>query len=213
MSKYVKYPRTYHVPWSLGITNDDKVFKDMSIFNNKNVVVTEKMDGENTSLYNDYFHARSIDSNNHPSRNMVKQLHSSFSYDIPDKWRICGENLYARHSIEYGDLDSYFYGFSVWNDQNICLSWEETMGWFDLLGITPVKVLYEGLYDEQAIISLYDAYSYDTMEGYVIRSQESFEYDDFKKNVAKFVRKNHVQTDKHWMNAEIVPNKLKGGVQ
>jgi hypothetical protein len=45
--KYIKYPRTYHVPWSEGATNDDKINKDMSSFYGKNVVITEKMDGEN----------------------------------------------------------------------------------------------------------------------------------------------------------------------
>lgn len=209
MSKYVKYPRTHHVPWSLAITNDDKVVKSMEHFNGKQVVVTEKMDGENTSLYNDYFHARSIDSNNHPSRNMVKQIHASFSHDIPEGWRVCGENVYARHSIQYDNLESYFYGFSIWDETNTCLSWDETIRWFELLGITPVRVLYEGLYDENAIRLLYDERSTSVMEGYVVRVRENFGYDEFNTRVAKFVRKDHVQTDKHWMNMEIIPNKLK----
>ena len=34
---------------------------------------------------------------------------------IPAGWRVCGENMYARHSIAYEDLDSWFYGFSVWD--------------------------------------------------------------------------------------------------
>lgn len=36
------------------------------------VVITEKMDGENTTLYRDGLHARSLDSRHHPSRNWVK---------------------------------------------------------------------------------------------------------------------------------------------
>ena len=34
----------------------------------KQVIVTEKMDGENTSMYRHRIHARSIDSLPHPSR-------------------------------------------------------------------------------------------------------------------------------------------------
>ena len=53
----IKYPRTPHLPWSLGATNDDVKQRDLSHFVGKQVVVTEKMDGENTTLYNDYIHA------------------------------------------------------------------------------------------------------------------------------------------------------------
>lgn len=35
-------------------------------------------------------------------------------------------------------------------------------------------------------------------EGYVTRNLDSFHINDFDKNVAKCVRKNHVQTDEHW---------------
>ena len=38
----------------------------------------------------------------------------------------------------------------------------------------------------------------DTIEGVVVRNIESFPLDDFSKNVVKYVRKNHVQTDEHW---------------
>ncbi|MEL7307213.1 MAG: RNA ligase family protein, partial [Pseudomonadota bacterium] len=39
---------------------------------------------------------------------------------------MCGENLYARHSISYNNLPSYFMAFSVWNELNQCLSWQDT---------------------------------------------------------------------------------------
>ena len=70
MSDYVKYPRTYHLPWSRP-TSDDKKLVDDSQFYGKHLVVTLKMDGENTSMYEDKIHARSIDSanNNHPHCN------------------------------------------------------------------------------------------------------------------------------------------------
>ena len=74
--QYVKYPRTWHLPWSPGATKDDRVLPDTAHFNSQEVVVTVKMDGENTTLYPDYLHARSLDSRNHPSRNWIKNLHS-----------------------------------------------------------------------------------------------------------------------------------------
>lgn len=211
---YIKYPRTYHVPWSENLQNDDKMHKDMSFFNGRNVVVTEKLDGENTNLYRDFYHARSIDSshNEHPklkaSRSWVKQLHGNIAHEIPEGWRMCGENMYAEHSIKYQNLRSYFYVFGIWNENNWCLSWDETLEWASLLGLQVVPVLYEGIYDEGIIRSLYREKneSGDPMEGYVIRIRESFPYKDYRIATGKFVRKNHVQTDQHWRDAPLIAN-------
>lgn len=199
----VKYPRTFHLPWSLGITNDDKMLDTTEYFTDKRVIVTEKMDGENTTMYCDYIHARSLDSAHHESRNWVKAFHSSIAHSIPKSMRICGENVYAKHSIHYTNLVSYFYGFSIW-EASKCLSWDETMFYFDELGITPVPVLYDGIYNESVIKKL----DITDKEGYVIRVADSFDYATFNKNVAKFVRKDHVQTDQHWMHSEIIKNIL-----
>ena len=204
MNNLFKYPRTHHLPWSRSRTDDDKILKNCDHFIGMNVGVFIKMDGENTNLYKDYYHARSLDSNNHSSRNFVKAFHATFKNDIPDDWRICGENVFARHSIAYSALKSYFYGFSIWNEENYCLSWKETLEYFQLFGITPVEEIYRGIWDEEIIKNL----DYGDQEGYVVRNIESFHYSDFKKNVAKNVRPHHVQTDKHWMSQEIVPNEL-----
>lgn len=203
---YVKYPRTFHVPWSEGATSDDRILSSMSMFEGKHVAVTEKMDGENTSMYRDKVHARSIDSGHHPSRDWIKQnVWSRIRYDIPEGWRVCGENMYAEHSIRYEDLQDYFLGFSVWNDRNTCLSWDDTLVWLSLLDIVPAPVLYCGVYDEWTIRSLWKG----TGEGYVIRNVEQFTYATFKDNVAKFVRKNHVTTSEHWMHTEMRMNALR----
>ena len=45
------------------------------------------------------------------------------------------------------------------------------------------------------------------VEGFVVRNVDSFAYEDFSKNVAKYVRKNHVQTDEHWTK-NWQPNKV-----
>lgn len=161
-----------------------------------------------TSLYpSGHCHARSLDSGYHESRNYVKALWHSKAHLLPPLWRVCGENLYAKHSIHYHDLESYLYVFSIWTEENICLSWDETLLWCDLLELTPVQVIYRGKYDEQAIKQSFIPFK-EQHEGYVIRSSESFHYDDSSKNVAKYVRKNHVQSSSHWMFQEVVPNKL-----
>lgn len=208
-TKYIKYPRTYHVPWSLGLNDDDRVHTTTNQWNDKRVIVSIKMDGENTTMYNDHVHARSIDSGGHPSRTWVKNYWSTIAHEIADNWRICGENMYSTHSIHYTGLESYFMGFSIWNDLNRCLSWDATLEIFSLLGITPVKVVYDGIYDEKAIIKIQESLDFDTDEGYVIRLADEFSYGEFKKYVGKFVRKDHIKTTKHWMRGQqIIPNKL-----
>lgn len=42
----MKYPRSFHLPWSRGYTHDDKVAKNVNHFIGKEVVVTEKLDGK-----------------------------------------------------------------------------------------------------------------------------------------------------------------------
>lgn len=210
MSTYVKYPRTPHVPWSLGATDDDKRLPNMHDFLGKVVVITEKMDGENTTLYPDgHMHARSIDSAFHESRSWTKNFWSGIAHELPHNYRVCGENLYARHSIGYDDLESYFYGFSMW-EEGCCLSWGETVLWFRVLGIVPVPVLYHGIYDRAIIREIEEQFDTTASEGYVIRVADSFDLTDFTNNVAKWVREDHVQTDEHWSKRTVIPNKLKG---
>lgn len=205
----VKYPRTHHLPWSAGVSDDDRIMHSLDRCLGQRVVATAKMDGENTSLYRNHIHARSVDSRHHRSRDWVKQFWSTISSEIPDRWRICGENLYARHSLAYEDLPSYFMGFSIWDEKNRCLPWDETLDWFQLLGIEPVPVIYDGVFDEAAIKRLWKPGDEARSEGYVLRPAAGFAYLEFKDVVAKFVREGHVQTVKHWMHGQaIVPNGL-----
>lgn len=195
----VKYPRTPHLPWSLGMTSDDKMIKTLEEFEGKEIVATEKLDGENTSMYRNAIHARSLDYAPEFHRTWVKTLHAKISYEIPENWRICGEDLAAVHSIEYFDLSTYFFVFSIWNEKNQCLSWDETVEYSKILDLQTVPVLYRGVFDEKVLRNLWKPTNgQNACEGYVIRLADSFEFDDFDTKVAKFVRPNHVQTDKHW---------------
>ena len=207
-TKRYKYPRTPHLSFSPGVGEDDIKLNSSEIFADRHVIVTEKLDGENTTLYPDYIHARSLDSRHHPSRAWVKALQASIAGDIPSGWRICGENLYARHSIAYNELKSYFYMFSIWNEENYCLSWQETQEWAALLGLKLPQVFYQGIWNEEKISSLAKHLDLNKCEGYVVRSAEQFHFHDFPSNMAKWVRSHHVQTEDHWMYQEVIPNKL-----
>jgi RNA ligase. len=193
----VKYPRTHHLPWSQCINDDDRVMPSLEALEGIRVIASEKRDGENTTMYRDHIHARSIDGRHHPSRDWVKQFWSTIMGDIPEGWRICGENLFARHSIRYEDLGTYFEGFSIWTDRNECLGWDDTLEWFELLGIRPVPVLYDGIFDVRKIQELWSEKDWDRVEGYVVRDASMFAATQFRFRVGKFVRHDHLQTVRH----------------
>lgn len=213
-TKYVKYPRTFHLPWSPGMHDDDRMMDDVAIFEGKQVIVHEKLDGENTTMYNDYIHARSISSAGHPSRNWLKAFHGMICNDIPNGWRINVENMYAKHSILYTNLDTYGYGFAIWDETNHLLDWKTTLEWFDLIGITPCPWIYWGVFDKNAIGKVYEHLHEDhECEGYVIRVDERFHVREFRQKVGKYVREAHITTTKHWMHGQrIIPNMLKTGL-
>jgi hypothetical protein len=191
----MKYPRTYHLPWSEGATSDDKMIETDAQFFGCDVVVTEKLDGENCTMTSDTIYARSMSSTGGILRERVKSVWASLKNEIPSGFRICGENVQWAHSIRYENLTSPFYVFSIWNNDT-CLSWNDTLEYAHLFNLPTVPVLYTGRYDRCLIQNL----NIDTTktEGYVVRNASQFPYHSFSRNVAKYVRKNHVQTDQHW---------------
>lgn len=207
MSNKVKYPRTPHLPWSPGLKDpEERLILSLDTLKSNDIVVTAKMDGENTTLYHDGLHARSLDYSSHSSRNLIKAFHSSIKHLIPPSFRIVVENLTATHSIHYKKLLSPFLGISVW-DSDVCLSWADTLDYFALLGIYPVPTLYKGKYSELLLKTLYtNTLDGDELEGYVVRVAGQFLLKDFPVSIAKYVRENHVQTDQHWVNKPVVYN-------
>jgi hypothetical protein len=203
-----KFPRILHMPFSPGFSSDDKVHKSLSQFEGEDVFISLKNDGENTTLQPDGFHAKSLDSPHHSSRDWVAAFHASIAHEIPAGWRICGENLYARHSIAYDSLPSYFTGFSVWNADNVALNWDDTLIFFQLLGIVPVTQVYRGKFDLKWIINFVSGLDTTKNEGIVLRVAREIPYAEHRNLVAKWVRPGHVQTDEHWMHSKIIPNGL-----
>ncbi|MDQ2583660.1 RNA ligase family protein [Saccharothrix yanglingensis] len=139
------YPRTPHLPWSPGASPDDVRVCDLDGLRGREVVVTEKLDGENTTLYRTARTPRSPDSGHHPSRSWVKGLQGRIGPGLPAGWRVCGENVHARHSIAYRDLESWFYGFSVWAGDR-CLGWDESVRFLRGLGVPVPPVLWRGVF-------------------------------------------------------------------
>ncbi len=100
-----KYPRTPHLPWSSG-TSDDITSTTLPWADDTEVVVLEKLDGECTSIYPDgYMHARSTTYSPHPSRDRLKARAPMLAMGLSEGEILLGENLYAQHSIHYTDLE------------------------------------------------------------------------------------------------------------
>ena len=77
------------------------------------------------------------------------------------------------------------------------------------LGVPTPPVLWRGVFDEKALKTL--RLDLPRQEGYVVRTVEGFGRDEFPDRVAKWVRSGHVQTDTHWMFAQVVENRLGPG--
>ena len=205
------YPRTRHLPWSPGGSKDDlrlSARDPETMFGGRRVIVTEKLDGENTSMYNDILHARSRDGQHHPAQDWVRSLHATLKGlgVIPPGWRFCGENMYERHNIPYDHLNSYFYLFSIWDESNVCLSWDETVTIAQDIGLEMPEVWYDGQWDERVIRHV--RIDTDRCEGYVIRTAGGFAYDAFDLHVAKWVRPEHLKNRGQPRNRVVFLNHL-----
>lgn len=229
MRPYTKYPRTMNLPFSGSNSSDDVWLKNCSNFSGKKVVVTQKLDGENTNMYSNHFHARSIDGTHGVGRSWVKALHGQICHEISPHWKIAGENVYAAHSIWYWDLPTYFFVFGIFDiiaGEDWCLHWDDVETICEVLGLQTAPMIYRGIYDQEAIDEAFKSHrpfrSFDTpkdhipvekpnptnLEGYVIRLAESFPTSEFPTSVAKWVRPNHIQTDQHWASLPVLPNRL-----
>ncbi|MEI6412404.1 MAG: RNA ligase family protein [Bacteroidota bacterium] len=198
-----KYPRTYHFPFSPGATNDDKIQHDWEGILAHELVLTEKLDGENTCLKAKGVFARSHGA---PTRNPWAQnmwpVWERIKRDLDDL-EIFGENLYGVHSIEYQRLPDYFFVFAA-RKEDRWLSWAELQDVTFLLDLRLVPTIGSGRFNakdlQQRILSSMAEPSIlgAEREGFVVRVASEFNDELFSNNVLKYVRANHVQTDEHW---------------
>lgn len=216
-----KYNRTYHFPWSPGGTSDDKIATTIDRLIGKHpLVITEKMDGSNTSLEADGCFARTHSGPPaHRSFHGLKALHSIVKNKIPQGVQLFGEWCYAKHSIEYSELPGYFMLFNVREfigDRAFWMSWAEVKLWAEEIGVPTVPVLFEGSIQTEAELKelveslmIQPSACGGIREGVVVRLSCEFPDSEFSESVMKCVRANHVQTTEHWKNQEIIRNKLK----
>lgn len=210
-----KYGRTFHYPFSLGTTSDDRINHDYwsDLQSIEEIVHTEKLDGENTCLNQYGVFARShVAPTRHPWANYLKERWHLIKNELGDL-EIFGENIYAIHSIKYLVIEHHFYVFAV-RHLDKWLSWEEVKFYAALLDFPTVpelkmqkpndqKILEKtvlNFVNQPSVFQSLDIHTEEecTKEGIVSRNVNEYLVEDFKKNVFKYVRKHHVKTDAHW---------------
>ncbi len=127
MSFSKKYPRSLHAQVSLGTTSDDRFMPQgyvQAFAEMDHLILTEKLDGQN-NCFNQYgLFARSHTSpTQHPWDKPLLNRWQLIKNDLKDL-EIFGENMYGIHSIEYTQLESFFYVFGIRID-DYWLPWEE----------------------------------------------------------------------------------------
>lgn len=202
MTEQVKYPRTSHLPFSPGATSDDKWASDECLnflMDSANeLIVTEKMDGSNYTMTRNHAFGRSVDANSNHWDNSHKSIWAQIRFDIPEGWRISGENMYARKSVSYDDLPGVFTIFGIWDDNDNLLSWDDTVEWAGMLGLSHVDLLYRGFNFKDAVKTWGSTHDTETSVGFALRSAAKIETGIFSERVAKWVRADHVRTAGDW---------------
>lgn len=212
-----KYPRSFHLPWSPGGTNDDKRLHDVSALVGAEIVITEKADGSNlTYTRHDVFSRSHSGPPAHPSFNLAKATHARIAHLLSEGISVFCEYCYAVHSIAYERLPDYSLVFGVRDDiAGIWWDWDMTVAQAAELGLPTVPLLFRGtVSSEEELRALTEKLAREpsalggAREGVVVRRAGQFPDAEFGKSLGKWVRKDHVQTDEHWMHQAITPQKL-----
>lgn len=220
-----KFPSTTHWPWSETVHRDDTVHSDPESFVGQEVVITEKLDGGNTCLWNGEVYARST---SQPSRAgwmaMVRKHHAWKTVGDSPELVFYGEDLYGIHSIEYHPMpeDQTYRLFAVrqvGETGDRFREWDFVELTAKYLSVPHVPVLFRGVFESTGAITEWFVKNLrepsvlgGSREGFVMRRVEAFNASEFSHKVAKYVRAHHVQTDQHWTKnwqpAKMIPGGL-----
>lgn len=213
-----KYNRTPHLPNSPGVGNDDRIIKSLAGLVMVATVATEKLDGSNVCLTSETVYARSHNgSPKHPSFDALKAFHAAIKHLISPGISVFAEWCWAVHSIEYTALPNPpLFIFGVRDDyKKLWWPWQMVGMMAEDLGVQTPPEAGEFLFTkEQSLLDFAakcegkQSFFGGPLEGLVIRRTGGFTDEEFPLSIAKWVRKDHVQTTEHWMNQAVKKQKL-----
>ena len=169
--------------------------------------MTEKLDGENTTIYADATRMRAAC---RPATTRRARECGRSPAALPLAacgWRLRGKQ-YGRHSIAYDALPSYFQLFAVYDSGNISLSGMRRRGGRSGWKSISCRCCTGASSTRLRVLSLLAAAFGPEREGVVVRWASAFAREEHVGADGKLVRKDHVKTDQHWMSAAVVPNRL-----
>ena len=197
-----KYPRTWHLPFSPGLTRDDRIMPDgVSGLLGVPLVCTEKMDGSNILLSRQEVLPRA---RWHESMGPIKEIHAQIRWELPEEFLLCGEWLAAVHSIFYDRLSAFYQVFGIFDrKRQVFLSWDAVEEWCALLELETVPLLARNvsvsseaeLEDLVARLMALPPTQGAAREGLVVRVAAEIPEHAFGRLVGKYVREGHVAED------------------
>lgn len=207
----MKFPRTFHLPYSPGKGSDDKTMQPtyVSMFVDTPILITEKLDGENQFWSSTEFHLRSESSTGGQLRSKAKARHAAIKRFIPKNIGLFVEDISNKHSIEYKDTSEEFFVIrAIDTNEQRFLTWAETKAIAQSCGLPVVPTKYEGTAFTDGMFEFVVNRHAETQsvlgggesEGIVVSRVLDMRYPTEMWHVfnVKWVRANHVQTDEHW---------------
>jgi len=222
MNTFLKFPTTPHLTVLEGGTvRDDKVFSldERNRFLDGDIIVEEKIDGANLGI--------SFDSDGRiqtQNRGSFLQLpmtgqwktapewllrHSESLFDaLTDRYLLCGEWCYAKHSVFYSSLPDWFIGFDVFDlKAGRFVNKTRRDGILASLALHAVPCLASGRLSLAEITLLLNTSNFSdaAAEGLYLRRDDG----DWLSQRAKLVRADFIQSiDQHWSRGPLEVNRL-----
>ena len=205
----MKYPSTPYYTFSPSVGRGDRYIDDPSQFTNKEIVITEKMDGSTALLYQGdvYDRSNSTEPSSSPWFAMARKYHSWKTFN--HEFMIYGEDIYGVHSIEYNPVkpQNTFMAFALYNPiTRMFLGWDTFESMMEGWDIPTVPVIFRGKFNSTIELNNFLTHEHGMpsslgghREGMVIRTASTFHLTSFGHVVCKSVRPDHVQQDaEHW---------------
>jgi hypothetical protein len=225
MRGIIKYPRTPHLDGSRVQPGDE----DLGIVGNSDLeglplVIEEKLDGSNSGISFDDDGALVLQSRGHALTggrqfDLFKRWASTYRDSLwsilGNRYLMYGEWLYARHTIAYDELPHYFLEFDILDretgsflstDRRHALLAGSPVQSVPVLARSPAPVW-------EKLLTRSRCSSSELMEGLYIK----WETDGHVQGRYKYVRKGFLQavadSETHWMDRPIEPNRLRPGAE
>lgn len=206
----MKYPRTFHLPWSPGVSSKgEKKMGTVDSLIGTEVLITEKIDGGNSCLTSETVFARTHSvSAVGPSFDWLKNWHARIKHHIPAGVQLYCEYTYAVHSIQYNGLPSYLWLIATKTEEGFGC-WEGVETWASVLDIPTVPVISRTVFKSEKELQEEtnrlgkSVGLFGEREGVVVRVPSKISDVEFPLKVGKWVRKDHVTSIRHWSLAPL----------